>query len=349
MPSSGPPSWPACRSASPAGRSAAGQAAERQSAEEVSSQLNAQTAEQLFAVLGQLKGGAMKFGQALSVFEAALPEELAAPYREALTKLQEAAPPMPAAHRAPGAGRAARRRAGASGSASSTTSRRPRPASARCTARSGATAARSPSRSSTRAPDRRCCPTSTSSPLRPAVRRRWSPALESSRCSPSCASAWSRSWTTGLEADVAARVRRGLRRRRARSLVAPGRGQRAEGDRHRVDRRARRCRAIIARRHARASATTPARCSPLLHFSGAGSGPGCCTPTRIRATSGCCPTAGSASSTSARSPGCPTACPGPLGRLTRLVAGATGPTNCSRPAATRGSCAPGSRGRRRRR
>ncbi|HEX4726831.1 MAG TPA: AarF/ABC1/UbiB kinase family protein, partial [Jatrophihabitans sp.] len=48
----------------------------------------------LFSVLGQLKGGAMKFGQALSVFEAALPEESAAPYREALTKLQEAAPPM---------------------------------------------------------------------------------------------------------------------------------------------------------------------------------------------------------------------------------------------------------------
>ena len=39
----------------------------------------------------------MKFGQALSVFEAALPEELAGPYRQALTKLQEAAPPLPAA------------------------------------------------------------------------------------------------------------------------------------------------------------------------------------------------------------------------------------------------------------
>jgi len=47
-------------------------------------------------VLGQLKGGAMKMGQALSVFEAALPEEVAAPYRAALTKLQEAAPPLPA-------------------------------------------------------------------------------------------------------------------------------------------------------------------------------------------------------------------------------------------------------------
>jgi predicted unusual protein kinase regulating ubiquinone biosynthesis (AarF/ABC1/UbiB family) len=37
----------------------------------------------------------MKFGQALSVFESALPEEIAGPYRAALTKLQEAAPPMP--------------------------------------------------------------------------------------------------------------------------------------------------------------------------------------------------------------------------------------------------------------
>src|SRR6059058_382980 len=66
-------------------------------AEIVASELQARTAEQLFRVLGELKGGAMKFGQALSVFEAALPEELAGPYRAALTKLQEAAPPMPVA------------------------------------------------------------------------------------------------------------------------------------------------------------------------------------------------------------------------------------------------------------
>ena len=68
-----------------------------QSAELVVSQIQARTAEQVFKVLGELKGGAMKFGQALSVFEAALPEELAAPYRTTLTKLQEAAPPLPAA------------------------------------------------------------------------------------------------------------------------------------------------------------------------------------------------------------------------------------------------------------
>jgi predicted unusual protein kinase regulating ubiquinone biosynthesis (AarF/ABC1/UbiB family) len=53
-----------------------------------------QTAEQMFRVLGELKGGAMKFGQALSIFEAALPEEIAAPYRAQLTQLQDAAPPM---------------------------------------------------------------------------------------------------------------------------------------------------------------------------------------------------------------------------------------------------------------
>ncbi|GAA4160864.1 AarF/ABC1/UbiB kinase family protein [Phytohabitans flavus] len=65
--------------------------------EVISPEIQQRTAEQLFSVLGQLKGGAMKLGQALSVFEAALPAELAGPYRQALTKLQEAAPPLPAA------------------------------------------------------------------------------------------------------------------------------------------------------------------------------------------------------------------------------------------------------------
>jgi predicted unusual protein kinase regulating ubiquinone biosynthesis (AarF/ABC1/UbiB family) len=65
------------------------------SADAVNAELQQRTAEQLFAVLGQLKGGAMKLGQTLSVFEAAVPEEVAAPYREALVKLQEEAPPMP--------------------------------------------------------------------------------------------------------------------------------------------------------------------------------------------------------------------------------------------------------------
>lgn len=64
-------------------------------AEAVFSEVQQRTAEQLFRTLGELKGGAMKFGQALSIFEAALPEELAEPYREQLTRLQDSAPPMP--------------------------------------------------------------------------------------------------------------------------------------------------------------------------------------------------------------------------------------------------------------
>jgi predicted unusual protein kinase regulating ubiquinone biosynthesis (AarF/ABC1/UbiB family) len=65
------------------------------SAEAVLTEVQQRTAEQLFRTLGELKGGAMKFGQALSVLEAALPEELTAPYREHLTALQDSAPPMP--------------------------------------------------------------------------------------------------------------------------------------------------------------------------------------------------------------------------------------------------------------
>ena len=66
-------------------------------AEAVSAEIQVRTAEQLFKVLGELKGGAMKVGQAMSIFEAALPEEMAAPYRAQLTKLQDSAPPLPAA------------------------------------------------------------------------------------------------------------------------------------------------------------------------------------------------------------------------------------------------------------
>ncbi len=64
-------------------------------ADAVLTEIQQRTAEQLFRTLGELKGGAMKFGQALSVLEAALPEEMAAPYRDQLTRLQDSAPPMP--------------------------------------------------------------------------------------------------------------------------------------------------------------------------------------------------------------------------------------------------------------
>src|SRR5213592_3933568 len=65
-------------------------------AEIVAAEIQHRTAEQIFRVLGELKGGAMKLGQMLSIFEAALPPEIAGPYRATLTRLQEAAPPLPA-------------------------------------------------------------------------------------------------------------------------------------------------------------------------------------------------------------------------------------------------------------
>jgi len=65
-------------------------------AELVNREIQQRTAAQVFRVLGGLKGGAMKLGQALSVFEAALPPEIAGPYRATLARLQESAPPLPA-------------------------------------------------------------------------------------------------------------------------------------------------------------------------------------------------------------------------------------------------------------
>src|ERR1700719_604363 len=59
-------------------------------------QIAARTAEQVFTTLGELKGGAAKLGQAMSVFEAAMPEEVAAPYPSALRRLADAQPAMPA-------------------------------------------------------------------------------------------------------------------------------------------------------------------------------------------------------------------------------------------------------------
>lgn len=80
-----------------AGRSALGLGKRMggKSADAVLSEIQQRTAEQLFRTLGELKGGAMKFGQAMSVLEAALPDEIAGPYREQLTRLQDSAPPMP--------------------------------------------------------------------------------------------------------------------------------------------------------------------------------------------------------------------------------------------------------------
>lgn len=65
------------------------------SADSVNEQLQAQAADQIFRVLGELKGGAMKVGQAMSLFESMLPDEVAGPYREKLSQLRDSAPPMP--------------------------------------------------------------------------------------------------------------------------------------------------------------------------------------------------------------------------------------------------------------
>ena len=65
------------------------------SAQSVDEQIRERTADQLFRVLGDLKGGAMKVGQAMSLFESMLPDDVAAPYRDKLAMLRDSAPPMP--------------------------------------------------------------------------------------------------------------------------------------------------------------------------------------------------------------------------------------------------------------
>ena len=127
--------------------------------EEISAQLMAKSAEQLFAVLGELKGGAMKFGQALSVFEAAIPDEYGRPYRESLIKLQtrpRRCPPRNV-HRMLDEqfGRGWRARFASFDDTPGGRGQHRPGAPRRC----GTTDARSPSRCSTPAPTRRCAPT----------------------------------------------------------------------------------------------------------------------------------------------------------------------------------------------
>lgn len=79
-----------------AGRQAAGvgKRAHGRPAAEVSKDIQLRTAQHMFEVLGELKGCAAKLGQLLSIYELALPPEIAAPYREALSQLQDSAPAM---------------------------------------------------------------------------------------------------------------------------------------------------------------------------------------------------------------------------------------------------------------
>ena len=141
-------------------------------------EIQQRTAEQLFRTLGELKGGAMKFGQALSVLEAALPggdggPVPRAPHRSCRTPRRRCRP-RPCATPRP---RTSAPTGGTSWSGS--TADRPRPRrSARCTRAAGTTGARSRSRCSTPAPATRCAPTCASSPGWPGRSARWCPGID---------------------------------------------------------------------------------------------------------------------------------------------------------------------------
>ncbi|NNH75780.1 AarF/ABC1/UbiB kinase family protein [Nocardia uniformis] len=79
-----------------AGRQAAGVGKRTlgRSPAEINNDIQTRTAQHLFEVLGELKGCATKLGQLLSIFELALPPELADPYRTALAQLQDSVPVM---------------------------------------------------------------------------------------------------------------------------------------------------------------------------------------------------------------------------------------------------------------
>ncbi|MRH91478.1 phosphotransferase [Nocardia sp. SYP-A9097] len=79
-----------------AGRRAAGvgKRALGRPADEVNQEIQRRTAQHFFEVLGELKGFAAKLGQILALYEMGLAPELAEPYRIALSRLQDATPPM---------------------------------------------------------------------------------------------------------------------------------------------------------------------------------------------------------------------------------------------------------------
>src|SRR5256714_14738093 len=58
-------------------------------AEIVAQEIQQRTPQQIFPALGELKGGATKRGQGLSLFQAGRPPGIARPYPATLTKLHE--------------------------------------------------------------------------------------------------------------------------------------------------------------------------------------------------------------------------------------------------------------------
>ena len=230
----------------------------------------------------------MKFGQALSVFEAALPEELAGPYRATLTKLQEAAPPLPAATRAQGARRAARRRTGGDRFREfDDTPGRGGVASARCTGRSGRTAA--PVAVKIQYPGAGDALLADLNQLARLGRMFGAlvPGLDVKPLLDELQDRIAEELDYALEADAQARLRRGLRRRpgvrRARTWSpAPSRCWSPSGS------TARRCptsspTGTQEERDRAGLLLRPLPASPARRA------PACCTPTRTRATSGSLP------------------------------------------------------------
>ena len=301
--------------------------------EEISAQLMAKSAEQLFAVLGELKGGAMKFGQALSVFEAAIPDEYAAPFRESLVKLQTAAPPMPTAdvHRmlAEQFGRGWRARftafddtpaaAASIGQVHRGVWHDGREVAVKVQYPGAEEALRSDLRQLSRMSRvlQPLMPGLEIKPLIAELRERMEEELDYRD-----EAANQRAFATAFDGDDKVRVPKVVASA-PKAMVTEWVTGRKLSD-------------VIRDGHpgrARRRRGAAGRAALLL----AAAGWGCCTPTRTRATSSCSTTAACSCSTSARSPGSPTASPGRC----RSWCGSrwrTAPTTCSRCCAGRASC-----------
>ena len=121
----------------------------------------------------------------------------------------------------------------------------------------------------------------------------------------------------GLEAEVAGDLRRGVRRRPRLRRARTSSQQREQVIVSRVDGRACRCRGSSPRAP-RSSATPPAQLLPASSCSPGRRAPGCCTPTRTRATSGCTPDGRlRRPRLRRRQPAAPTACRRRSGRCSR--------------------------------
>ena len=305
-------------------------------AEIVAQEIQQRTAEQIFRVLGELKGGALKLGQALSIFEAALPPEIAGPV--------------------PGHADPACR------------SRRPRCRSARCTrcwpsdlgpdwrdqlrrvrrppGRGGLDRPGPPGRLERRPRGRREDPVprrreGPEQRLHPAQPRR--PAVRRADARPGHQAAAGRAAVAGGRGaglPAGGRLAAGLRRRLRRR---PGHLRAAGRHGHRPRRwspsgwTAPRCPGSSPTAP-RSSATGPGILLVRFLFSGPARA-GLLHATRIRATSGCWTTAGSGCWTSARSTGCRTAAavlrPAAVADAQRAAASSRSSGNC----ASTASCA----------